>query len=463
MKSLITTLAFALLAGPAMAQESPDTAKRIADLEKKVAKLTAPKADKKDKDADDPNDVSGFSYKMDGRVFLDGTWFSGSNNSLGGGTTLRAIRVGWKLNMGPKWYGEAELEFSAGNEIAMKDMFLEYTGWENQSLKLGHVKTPLGHDTLMSNVNIWTMDRSFLDGWNFSRRIGAHYGTWGDRWSVKGAIFGQSLDDTNANIADASDLGYKLIDNGGWGYAGRVAFLPFHQDDTHLVHLAASTGTRTMNAGAPRDNTFSVGPRPSVGKVDGAKWISATISNVDKFELGGLEFGGQWGPLSWLGEYQIANLKRKGTQTQIWDAVNLKLIPTTAAQQLASTQDHKFSSYYGQVSYVINGQKEYRGGNDFIFKGTTPSSKAGAWEIVVRYEDMNLDDVTAIDPIKGGEEKITTLGLNYYARKNLRFMVNYHWVKNSANALASKGYSPSFAKVLDPEFNALCCRVAYNF
>jgi|APCry1669188970_1035186.scaffolds.fasta_scaffold02077_8 phosphate-selective porin OprO and OprP len=462
MKSLITTLAFALLAGPAMAQESPDTAKRIADLEKKVAKLSAPKADKKDKDADDPNDTAGFSYKMDGRVFLDGTYFSGSNNSLGGGTSLRAIRLGWKLTMGPKWYGEAELEFSGG-EIAMKDMYLEYTGWQNQSLKFGHVKAPIGHDTLMSNVNIWVMDRSFTDGWNFSRRVGVHYSTWGDSWGVKGAFFGQSLDDTNANIIAASDAGYKLIDNGGWGYAGRVAFLPFHQDDTHLIHLAAASGIRTMNAGAPRDYTFSVGPRPSVGKINGAKFLSATVSNVDKFQLSGLEFAGQFGPFSWLSEYQISNLKRRGTQTQIWDAVNLKLIPTTAAQQLASTQDHKFSTYYAQVSYVINGQKEYRGGNDFLFKGTTPRTTAGAWELVARYEDMNLDDITSLDAIKGGDEKILTLGLNYYARKNLRFMLNYHFVKNNDNAVTSKGYSPSFAKVLDPAFNVLGCRIAYNF
>ncbi len=461
MKAFITPMALLLLAGPAFAQTSADTDKRIADLEKKVAKLSTGSSKEK-KVKDDSEDMGAFNYKMDGRVFLDGTWFSGSNNSLGGGTTLRAIRVGWKVNFGKDWNGEAELEFSSG-EAAMKDMILEYTGWKDQRLQLGHVKAPIGFDTLMSNTNIWVMDRSFTDGWNFSRRVGVHYTTFGDRWYVKGAFFGQSLDDTVDNMNKASDAGYKMIDNGGWGYAGRFVFRPYQQDATHLVHIGAAAGIRTMNDGAPRDNTFSVGPRPSVGKINAAKWLSATVGNVDKFQLTGLEFAGQMGHFSWLGEYQIANLKRKGTQTQIWDAVNLKLIPTTAAQQATSTQDHKFSTYYAQVSYVIGGQKEYRGGADSLFKSTTPYTKAGAWEFVVRYEDMNLDDITAIDPIKGGDEKITTFGVNYYVRRNLRFMLNYSIVKNNDNAMASKGYSPTGAKVLDPSFNTTSMRVAYNW
>ena len=463
MKALITPLALLLLAGPAFAQ-STDTDKRIADLEKKVAKLSAPKAEKASKGEakDDADDMSGFSYKMDGRVFLDGTWFSGSNNSLGGGTSLRAIRLGWKLTMGPLWYGEAELEFSGGS-IGMKDMFLEYGGLKNQKIQIGHVKMPQGMDTLMSNVNIWVMDRSFTDLWNPSRHVGVYYTAFSDQLYFKGGVAGQSLDATNDNIATASDTGYKLIDNGGFAVAARFAALPYLKDDTHLVHLAVSVSQRTPDANAPRTYSYDLSGRPSVGKINGAKFLNASVTNVKNFTLTGLEFAGQWKAFSWQSEYQQAKIARRDVQTQIWDATNLKLIPTTAAQQAASTQDHTFSTYYGQVSYVIGGQREYRGGDSFYFKGVTPSSKAGAYELVARYEVGTQDDLTAIDPVKGGIEKITTVGLNYYARKNLRFMLNYGWVKNNENALCSKGFSPTGAKIPDPSFNTICTRVAYNF
>jgi phosphate-selective porin OprO/OprP len=321
----------------------------------------------------------------------------------------------------------------------------------------------MGFETLMSNTNIWLMERSFADIWNPSRHIGLFYSISNDRLFAKAAVFGQSLDDTVGNYNTASDVGYKMVDNQGYGAALRVAGLPFKQDDTHLVHLGAAVSDWMPAAGAPGVYAVDYSGRPSVGKINGAKFLNAGVTNVNDQLLVGVELAGQWGALSWLGEYEWMKVNRKSAPDMVWDATNLKLIPSTAAQKAAGVIDHNFSTWYFQVSYVFNGQKAYVAGDSYVFKTTTPKTKAGAVELVARYEVGNQDDLTSVDPVKGGVEKITTLGVNYYPRKNIRFMFNYSFVDNNENAMCNKGYSPTGAKIYDPSFQIFSTRMAINF
>jgi len=58
----------------------------------------------------------------------------------------------------------------------------------------------------------------------------------------------------------------------------------------------------------------------------------------------------------------------------------------------------------------------------------------GAWEIAARYSTLNLTD----SGVRGGGEKDITVGLNWYATSNVRFMLNYIKVNtdNDANGTA---------------------------
>lgn len=77
--------------------------------------------------------------------------------------------------------------------------------------------------------------------------------------------------------------------------------------------------------------------------------------------------------------------------------------------------------FYVQAGYVFTGEmRPYKGGK---FRRVTPNTKAGAWEAVVRYEDGdgNFADVE----LGRTEASAFTLGLNWYAHKNVRIGVNY--------------------------------------
>ncbi|MFT4634900.1 MAG: phosphate-selective porin OprO/OprP [Arenicella sp.] len=79
------------------------------------------------------------------------------------------------------------------------------------------------------------------------------------------------------------------------------------------------------------------------------------------------------------------------------------------------------SGYYVQAGYVLTGEsRPYKGG---AFKRVKPESKSGAWEVVARYEDG--DGSHSDIELGSTDASAFTVGVNWYAHKNLRFGVNY--------------------------------------
>ena len=81
--------------------------------------------------------------------------------------------------------------------------------------------------------------------------------------------------------------------------------------------------------------------------------------------------------------------------------------------------------FYIQAGYIITGEtRPYKGGK---FKRVKPGSKAGAWEVVARYEDGNgeFDDIELDDQLGDDEASSYTLGVNYYANNFIRIGASY--------------------------------------
>ncbi len=446
MKTFLTPLSLLLLASPAFAQ---DTDKRIADLEKQVAKLSASKEEGKGSD---------FSVKFGGRFHLDSTYFDGSENRLTNGTFMRRARISFKLGLGKNWVGEGDVDFAEA-AVNIKDLWMGYQGFKNSLIQVGQFKAPFGFDTLTSSNATWLMERSYSDVWTPDRHMGVAYQTWGERWQAKVNFFGQAINDTTDNQAAADAGGYKVLDDHGYGAAARFTFAPIMVSETKAMHFGVAAVQRKPNAGAPDVYEVDFSGRPEQNKVAKAKFLNAKVTNVDKWVQTGVEFVGVWGPFSWQSEYQQTKVNRRGTQTLKWNGT--ALVATSAAEQLASVVDHKFTTYYGQVSWIFGGQRTYDASEGMF--GKVVPSKSGAWEVVARYSKMDQNDLTAIDPVAGGEAKNMTLGLTYYMNKNVRFMLNHTKVDNGLNAKASKAYSPTGVALLNDDFSITSMRVQVNF
>jgi phosphate-selective porin OprO/OprP len=433
MRTLATPLAFAILAGP-LAAQATDTDARIAALEKKVEKLT--------KATDKGSKKDGVSVKFGGRFHLDNTYFSGNENRLANGTQLRRARISFKLGFGKDWSAEGDYDF-ADSTASIKDMWLGYEGFKNQFIQVGQFKEPFGFDTLSSSNAIWLMERSYSDIWSPDRHVGLGYQIWGSRWQAKASFFGQAIDDTN----NGGDLDVNGSDQ-GWGYAARASVAPLLLSETRAIHLGVAFAHRTPNADYSTTSNTALGSmvytvdlsgRPEADKVSKAKFLNAKITNVDNWEQTGAEFCGVWDHFSWQSEYQETKVNRRGSATP------------------ANTVDHKFNTYYGQVSWIFGGQRTYDAGAGLF--GKVVPSKNGALELVARWSKMNQDDITTLDPVKGGVAKNLTFGLTYYQNKNIRWMLNYTKVDNNENAKPKAVYGG----IANDDFNITSMRLQVNF
>ncbi len=98
---------------------------------------------------------------------------------------------------------------------------------------------------------------------------------------------------------------------------------------------------------------------------------------------------------------------------------------------LAGTPDADFSAYYLQASWILSGESYKYSMSKAAYSGVSPDnpfmagSGMGAWEIAARYSSADLNDSALPAADQGGEQDIYTVGLNWYANKNVRFMLNY--------------------------------------
>ncbi len=440
MKTILLSSLALVLALPVCAQETRDTEKRIADLEKKIEKLSAKKEEAKE---------SGLSVKFGGRFHLDSTYFNGNENRLANGTFMRRARISFKVGMGKDWVGEGDVDFAEAI-VNIKDMWVGYQGFKNSLIQVGQFKAPFGMDTLGSSNATWLMERSYSDMWTPDRHLGVGYSVWGERWQAKANFFGQAINDTADAQAAADAGGYKLVEDHGWGAAARVTFAPLLISDTKAIHLGVAAVQRTPNAGAFGAYEVDYSGRPEHNKVSKEKFLNLSMKNVDKTVQIGAEFAGVWKAFSWQSEYQRTNINRR------------EAVGATPVLQAASVVDHKFSTYYGQVSWIFGGQRTYEV-SDGLFGKVSPSSKLGALELVFRYSKMDQNDLTPIDPVTGGVASNMAVGLTWYTNKNLRWMLNYTKVDNGLNAMCNKAFSPTGVKLADDDFGFTSMRVQVNF
>jgi phosphate-selective porin OprO/OprP len=86
----------------------------------------------------------------------------------------------------------------------------------------------------------------------------------------------------------------------------------------------------------------------------------------------------------------------------------------------------------------------------------------GTWELTARYSDMNLNwhqtqvaNTTQLGGILGGDERIVTLGVNWYLNRNIKLQVNDMIVK------VKRGSSVANLNSMSQDLNILGVRLAF--
>ncbi len=326
-----------------------------------------------------------FAFGLRGNIWLDAAVYNEDQSAFGNGSELRRARAALEGRLFRDWGYAAEYEFS-DNKAEVKDAYIEYNGLKSVKIKLGQFKEPFSLEEQTSGKNITFMERALpVEAFSPGRNLGLGIMGGGKRWSASAGLFGEGVGD-------------KTPDNGdsGWGIAARTTYALVDRKK-QLVHLGGSVEYRRPND----ENEVRYRTRPESHVADRRLVDTRTIDEVADTYTFGLESAVIFGSLLLQGEYLEAHVNRD---------TNLPNL--------------QFDGWYLNSSWLLTGESRRYDGARGRFKHVKSKNPYGAWELALRYSDIDLSD----KDILGGKEQDVTLGLNWYVNPNVRFMVNYIWV-----------------------------------
>jgi phosphate-selective porin OprO/OprP len=377
---------------------------------------------------------------------------------LSDGTNFRRVRFGIEGKAWSDWTYNLLFDFGGtGVEDPGKiiNAFIEYGGLKPVRLRVGAFAPISGLEDATANTAglfperpaITELVRGFAAG---DGRTGAALLANGERWSLFTAVTG--------NTVGVSSFDEQL------GAVARVSYLPYRTEDS-LVHVGASanlvinpaaTGPDVAPAGAV--TPVRLRERPEM-RVDGTRLVDTGNIDADNLAALGVELGLQHKAFTLAGEYFWIDVDRR-------------------ASALANPS---FGGWYVQGAWTITGQpRRYNAANggfdtprvDAPFKW---GGEKGVWELATRYSVLDLDyragafgTAPAASSVRGGEQRILSLGLNWYPNNNVRFLADYQHVdvdrlSPGGTAFGAGPLTPPAGAQVGQEFNIWSFRTQYAF
>jgi phosphate-selective porin OprO/OprP len=340
----------------------------------------------------------------------------GASVDLSSGTNFRRARLGVEGTVFRDWNYEVTFEFGgSGQEDAGKLLagWVEYAGLDVARIRAGAFSPSAGLDDATSSGDLIFLERGAAA--ELARGVAAGDGRTGvglirseDRWFASAALTG-AVTGAPASYDEQQAL------------VMRFAFLPLASDALTL-HL----GANNTNVYQLADTTASAGPtsvrlqeRPEL-RIDGTRLVDTGALTADSMSVTGLEAGLQMGRLLVSGEAMWFDVDRAGV-----------------------LRDASFRGWHAQAVWSMTGEQRRWSRNTGAFSSARPShvfdpasGQWGAWEVAARYSVLDLNDnegaagLTSTlgaptDIIRGGEQEITTLGLNWRPNSVVRMMLDY--------------------------------------
>ncbi len=332
---------------------------------------------------------------IDGRIQLDFNGYDGVINKVAGETGsdifFRRARVRI-VGQAKGWSYKVSYNLIDGGSI--DQMNVSYEAWSDiVELTFGQQKENFGLENTGNSKWITAIERSMpANAFSIDKNIGVQLHGANDMITYNVGVFKESID------AEDNSLDYALT--------GRIVVRPAYTDDL-LVHLGAGFSIR--------DGEFdSIGARLGVrgGEDKTANQIAAEYENVDaigdELQLWNLEVATLFGPYHFMAEYFSGKLHGAD-----------------------ASPDIKATGYYLQGGWIVTGEsRDYKTSNGSFGK-VAANRDIGAWEVFARYDKLDTSD-SGTDPlldIEGGKGDTVTLGVNWYANRDVKVAVNYVYAR----------------------------------
>jgi phosphate-selective porin OprO/OprP len=366
-----------------------------------------------------------FSATFHGVMQLDTAIYSQDKSLPAGVTTGRDLNSGTnfrraRLGVDGKVFGSFDynilLDFGgSGTDGAgtLHELWIQYSGFKPLRFRVGAFPPNLGlEDAASTNGSLFPERPSAAEAARSlagaDKRIAVQVAAAGEHWLVAGAV-------TGAKTTDSATFDEQL------GYTFRVAATPLHGYDW-LVHVGANASLVASPAQTSLAGPYpvTIQDRPEL-RVDGTQLVSTGAIDADSARHWGLELAGQKRNFTLEGEYFDFSIKRRSPA--------------------AGVTDPHFTGWYVEAGWVLTGEaRKYNSANGAfdapsIARPFDPAPRQGgaaqwgAWELAARYSvlDLNYDEnaVVAADRVRGGEQTIWTLGVNWFVNPVVKFQLDY--------------------------------------
>jgi phosphate-selective porin OprO/OprP len=329
------------------------------------------------------------------------------------GMNVRRARFGVDGVFNSNWNYRLLFEFAgSGTEgpARVNDAWIAYTGLAPFTFQVGAFATPANMDDSTSPDDQVFIERASAS--ELSRSLGGADGRLGMGVRAGGKRWMSALHFTTRTVNDAEvfDSQFAVVGRAG----GLIA-----TSDLYNVHLGASA-TRVFS---PADQGSATTPRrplrfrdrPEV-RLDSVRLIDTGAIDASHANAFGMEFGANWKNFFVQAENFWFDIERRD----------------------ATLDDPSFGGYYLQGSWLLTGESRRYNAATGSFQNPRPKSPFahgggwGAFELAARFSHMDLnhregDPGTApvAGAIRGGEQDVFALGLNWYLNPNIKVLFNY--------------------------------------
>lgn len=336
---------------------------------------------------------------------------------LSNGANFRRARIGFEGVLDRDFGYRLMFEFGGtGTEgpVRINDAWISYTGFAPFTFQVGAFSPPANMDDGQSPEDQIFLERA--SSAELSRTLTGADGRVGLGFRVSDRRWFGALTATGPTVNDAEsfDEQFGLVGRGG------ILLATDQIDNMYNVQVGANgsyvSNVADQGATALPRSPYRFRDRPEL-RLDGTRLVDTGVIDADNVGAYGVEAGVQYRNLYVQAEHFWFDVDRR-------------------ASALA---DPSFKGGYAEASWILTG--EYRRHNIATgsfqnprpYRAFSPANGGfGAFELAARYSYLDLDfrpgaPGTAAIPgsIRGGEQRIVTLGLNWYLNSNAKLLFNY--------------------------------------
>ena len=343
-----------------------------------------------------------------------------SGQDLSSGSNFRRAQLGLQGKLFGDWsyYINTDFGSSKGNEQQgrIQSAYVEFDGFAPFAFRIGAYPPPAGLEDGTSSADTIFLERNAPT--DLARNIAGGDGRDAATVLYTGEHLFGAISYTGGKVADTN-----IYFDEQQAVLGRLSGVLLSGADGKLVLSASGTWVfkaPDAAAGPASARNIVLSDPPELTFDDnGVTLVSTGALNTQTLKQWAVESGGNWRSLyAQAGYFGYAVDRRRSALPNL-----------------------SFGGWYAQASWTITGESRAYSTATGAFAAPKPThlfdldGDWGAWELAARYSDLDLNDregiaghATPLGAIRGGEQEIWTVGLNWYPNPALRFALDYEHI-----------------------------------